>query len=98
MPKKFPYGVSKSTEAFIRVGKNVIAFESSESNPNGTSYIRVLNSKGGEIYYASVDECGQEETLGAIFGAALSESSPVEPKYYNFGSDCKFPRGTKLME
>lgn len=50
---------------------NQVVFSSAESEPSGTSHVRVLDSEGNEIGYWVCDEWQEEpvEVMGAIMGA-----------------------------
>lgn len=97
---KVPYGVDPDSEVWIELPTgNFFVFESKESNPNGTSYVRVVDRQGGEVAYWNCDEWAEEPefVMGAICGSLLS-TDQVDPddepgKFYKFGPKTKFPKG-----
>jgi hypothetical protein len=91
-----PYGISPSTECFIPLPSgNFFVFPSATAEPDGPSYVRVVNSTGGEVAYWSVNEWAESpvEVMGAICGAMLSPATEDDGLYYQFESDCEFPEG-----
>ena len=91
--KDWPYGVSPSREMFIPLsGNRYFVFESNESNPEGTTYVRVVDEHGGELVYWNCDEWEESpvEVMGAICGAMVGGRFN-EPNYYAFAPDCCFP-------
>jgi hypothetical protein len=68
-----------SEVAFECPSGNFVVVESSQANPAGTSYVRLvdhLGPDGKEIVYWVEDEWAEspEEVMGAIFGAMVGEN------------------------
>lgn len=93
---KVPYGVSPSHEFWVPLpGGGYFVFESAEANPNGTSYVRVVDARGGEVAFWISDEWAEEpeHVMGAICGAMSAVRSGRV--FYQIAADVEFPPGVE---
>ncbi len=100
-----PYGISPSREAFIPLPSgNFLAFPTTDENPEGCDYIRIVGKSGCELGYWSYEEWEEDPTevmraiMGACQGNGYKGNEADGGRFYRFAPDREFPEDIDVDE